>query len=780
MNTKSIHTTPSTFIKTVFRKIICSRLSSIRKTFMPKNLLHNISPKLVLSKEILLILFMNTLSGVFSQEMPKFQVHAGEKTITLSLSDTTTHILTFPEYMEEHPLVHFTLPDDISLQSSDYSSDWPPIFTFTLSYQNDLFPFEIRLQHEPYLKQLFKESFDFSNPSGSILSSTVLESSPTIKSAINVYGAGQKARIGSSSKDGTLSLHLGNIFVPGILFYVEFDLRFLNPQKNTKLHVTAQTKQTLEAAVCPTDTFMHTYRLSYRTTAFGFPLVFNTENYGGCVIDNISILLPCIPMTSTFEYKNEFFNEQIIAIHPGGYFARTVTTKNVFKGVNFFINRNESGSFYSNGIDQIEGAVRVDVAMNPDEWYFLSFPFDISRITINGKTALNEQDLRVKYYDSNLRAHFPDSAHFQHLIPQESLLPFTAIRRNKGNIYALHRGRYPNGAHVVFHASTETKFRVVNTLPVNVSIPIDSDDTVLPENRSISLIGNPYPCYYLPNEDQITLTYNGDTYLYDHPEGIRPFQAFFVQPPTTPFQFYPNNRFYPTAATAKAAFLQNKQVAEFIRLQFRIQKEHRCDFTDIRLREHATEQFDPGMDFLKMKSPNPITPQLFSVSKEQSYMINTIPEKKEPFTVHLTIEAKESGEHTLSLTSYSNVSAFEKIRCGDTDLLHNERTFLLQKGERLSFEIHLFPASVTTHSFIKEEKSAFTNVYHENGIAYFTSVSPGKVEIFTLQGVRIYNNSIESDQPLALSSVLPLSPLKEVYILHWQGEQGTERHKIRF
>lgn len=683
----------------------------------------------------------------------------------------------FPEYFGERPSVSFNIADpNIFISPLTYSSEWPGSAHFSVRKEDTTHSYTIKFEAVPYLPHLFLEDFSADTSPLEFTSSRIYLPESHIKKSGTIFTTGGKILMGTIISESAITLTCTKNFILKEPFQISLDALSLSPNSVLSVKVN-NSEQILSDSGNRNDTTFQTHRLTFSTSTLNPVIKISTIGKNPHLIDNIRITQNNIPIDTLLKTNNTFYNDEIINIGKHGTFYPFDKITQL-KAINFFADEMHTASLFFNNKITTEGAAIVHFTLKPLQWYFIGFPFDIDRITINNTIARSEEDLRILSYDSDSRAFNPETDHFIPIPESTSGSPFPPLNRYKGYIVAIHSKKYPDGATVSFKMSEDNKSRLGLMQDLSVTTPYQDSPEVADENRGIHLMTHPYTSRYLAAPKEILLTFNGINYEYDHPFGIKPFESFFIQSTPDKKKFFNSQRHATYLAPVSEISLDDtKGMNSFpSRLQFKLTESNLTDKTDIRFDELATNDFDPGLDLAKIESPHPNAPHLYSFSDSISYAIQTLPPARSLRTVRLHIKAKRSGIHSLELAAGDEESSFAAILLKDkhtndptsVNLKEDTYSFLLYKGEEREVEIQLHPLSPD----YKNNKGGYT-LKRIGSVTFLSPKNRSDIRLFNSSGQLVFQRTTpaETTEQILLKE-------KGIYILHIRDKNGTYREKL--
>ena len=363
-------------------------------------------------------------------------------------------------------------------------------------------------------------------------------------------------------------------------------------------------------------------------------------------------------------------------------------------------NNNSGGEFSSIiGNGNIEAKkLYFDLALEPNRWHFMSFPFKvrISDIVCKGNYIF-------RYYDSETRAQKGTGgwkdlpANEQYLYPGQGYIFQTdyysndwmgidpwAMGSNPGGIDLNNMNDYGPDPTISIPVEAEN----LDFSGADKSNNINPYPSSSPENASWNFMGNPYPSYFdlddILYEGPVTV-WNGTSYECvrkgDDVYHFRPLEGFFVQKPenlsTVVFQaagrhtYSQWDKIKEGKAGTRAANVNSRQL-----INLTLSGESATDKTRVVFNPVCSESYEIGTDASKFIAANTI--QLYSIDNEAvQYAINERPAGE----VRLGYVATKGGEMTISAGRMdAPVALYDKMMNVTSDLSKGAYTFSTQAG----------------------------------------------------------------------------------------------------
>lgn len=329
---------------------------------------------------------------------------------------------------------------------------------------------------------------------------------------------------------------------------------------------------------------------------------------------------------------------------------------------------NNSGKILNKGTVNINSAAQIIIrkAFNTGKWNFVGFPFNVSNVYNAGTTTpvtwgtdnYATADIYVKRYNGAFRASNGQVAgEFEYFTPGT----FTA---NRGYIL----WSYSNATYdFVITASNRGSF-----FNSTASYGLSEFTSTNPVNSNWNLVSNPFASTYNLKE-----LGQAPFYLYNDVSGgydvvmsgsaanLVPYRPFFLQRLSSTLSFNDVGR------KLMPASVEN-EMPGFDEIGLLIKYKEYEDLTRVRLEAGASDKYVIGSDAVKFFSSFAQVPQLYSVTNNVSYAVNTLPyDTKE---VDLFVKIGEPGEYQIQLADIpslnnSQVILVDKVTGESVDLL---------------------------------------------------------------------------------------------------------------
>ena len=339
-------------------------------------------------------------------------------------------------------------------------------------------------------------------------------------------------------------------------------------------------------------------------------------------------------------------------------------------------------SFINENSDVLLGTVNYDLSLEPNRWYFISFPFDVNRQDL--KSTANPAEYVIRYYDAERRA----SEGSGYDLNWKDVALDGILKAGQG--YIIQRDYYPTTypdtdqftLSLSSSSETEVQSMLNNQL---VSLTLNSLPSEYTNNANWNFVGNPYPSFFdihAINYNAPIIIWNGRGYnalsLTDDSYVLRPLEAFFTQKPdeTHSMEFHPEGRrLNASTSSLRAMSDPNREL-----LNLSLVGEDYVDRTRIVINPRALMKQELTCDAVKWMSPNPEVPQIYSLGSEDlRYAINERPEGTG--RIAIGFYAGVAGCYTISLESTSRaVYLLDKYENRQVDLSREKYYFVAESG----------------------------------------------------------------------------------------------------
>lgn len=417
---------------------------------------------------------------------------------------------------------------------------------------------------------------------------------------------------------------------------------------------------------------------------------------------------------------------------------------------------NNSGKILNTGTVNINSAAQIVIrkAFVTGKWNFVGFPFNVSNVYDAGTTnpvswGLDNYataDIYVKRYNGAVRA---SSGHVTAV--WEYFTP-AVLTANKGYIL----WSYSNATYD-FVISAANKGAFFNS---SASYGLTEHLSTNPVNANWNLVVSPFSSTFNLKE-----LGQGPFYLYNDNTGgynvimpganadIRPYTSFFLQRQSATLAFADLGR-----KLMPAEF--DNSGPEFDEVNLVIKYRDYEDVMRLRLKEGATDAYVIGSDAVKMLSDFAQVPQIFSVTKNVSYAVNTLPYNTKE--VELYVRIGEPGDYSISLSDLAmlnncKVILVDKVTGESVDmLLQNEYQFTSYvKGTFNRFKVILSNenSDVSTGGALYVDKSGLRIFRHNGNIAFDGLNSPAQITEYDASGRKLNSSyNIDNKDYISLKS----------------------------
>lgn len=413
-------------------------------------------------------------------------------------------------------------------------------------------------------------------------------------------------------------------------------------------------------------------------------------------------------MTLDYYTENNYYGSsnntvgQLTASGDGTLSAGVFTINNMFNNRGTGISQS-NGIYYSddrrptlinNAENMRADSVLCIISMEPDEWHFISFQYDVQMSDVYG---LNGTDFVIRQYNGAKRAAATEESTDKNNAPMRTIgggsssgsgssqtvesnwEPVPAdgvllagkgyiIQAANNNSYIQGNYQYSYAATVVFPSrNTVTKNRLFTSS--DIIVPLEEHTSEFAHNRSWNLVGNPYPCYYDMNslKDNFyspIILWKGSNYQAYSPVDddiiLRPYESFFVQRPVDVEQMvfgvegrmHYNDALKATSADGQKpgvnyAPAQSINGAQRNVFNFTIEGCGSENRTRIVMNEKATMGYDCARDAAKFFASTPMGAEIY-VDADVKYDICERP--LGDGTAQLAIRTAKAGEYTIALS----------------------------------------------------------------------------------------------------------------------------------
>lgn len=431
-------------------------------------------------------------------------------------------------------------------------------------------------------------------------------------------------------------------------------------------------------------------------------MTFDLQSEDNAVLqDNPNMILDYNTDNNYYSKSNNTVG-QLTASGDGTLSAGVFTINNMFYNRGAYISQN-NGIYYSddrrptlinNAENMRADSVLCIISLEPDEWHFISFQYDVQMSDVYG---LNGTDFVIRQYNGAKRAAATEESTDKNNAPMRTIgggsssgsgssqtvesnwEPVPAdgvllagkgyiIQAANNNSYIQGNYQYSYAATVVFPSrNTVTKNRLFTSS--DIIVPLEEHTSEFAHNRSWNLVGNPYPCYYDMNslKDNFyspIILWKGSNYQAYSPVDddiiLRPYESFFVQRPVDVEQMvfgvegrmHYNDALKATSADGQKpgvnyAPAQSINGAQRNVFNFTIEGCGSENRTRIVMNEKATMGYDCARDAAKFFASTPMGAEIY-VDADVKYDICERP--LGDGTAQLAIRTAKAGEYTIALS----------------------------------------------------------------------------------------------------------------------------------
>lgn len=311
--------------------------------------------------------------------------------------------------------------------------------------------------------------------------------------------------------------------------------------------------------------------------------------------------------------------------------------------------------------------LKFDITMNANQWYFLSFPFNIKfeNIKAPGKYV-------IRKYDGEVRANKGYGGWIDLAEDEDSL------QQGVGYIFQTARA----GEFIL----TVEKDQFGNMEAKDISKTLGTYAASNVQNASWNFIGNPQTSYI--NVDDLgynaPITYwNGSTYEAVRPGddemALHPFQAFFVQKPTdvNEIEFKAEDRLTKDEAANKTNSARARRIERGITpsrllINLSVTDGKNIDKTRIVFNDKKSQAYELDCDAAKFETISD-APQLYSIEAQAG---NLAINERPMGSVNLGFSAKKAGDYTISAKRMDQPMLLQDNETGTTyDLTDGDYQF---------------------------------------------------------------------------------------------------------
>ena len=338
-------------------------------------------------------------------------------------------------------------------------------------------------------------------------------------------------------------------------------------------------------------------------------------------------------------------------------------------------------------------AVNVTVSYSavPDQWNFISFPFDVN---VSDITYPKGTLWVIRKYSGDDRAKMTGNT-------WQNMTDGMTLKAGEG--YILHCTKSESSSSNYYSNYIEFVFKAIDNAKKNnifayqdVTKSLSTFASDLAHNRNWNLVGNPYPCFYntksIEHNGVITV-WNGNGYtaysLLDDDYQLRPNEAFFVQCPdgATSMKFKAEGRTHEYTGTSSSTNYA-KAMSSFASTSVTDRSVYNMtltgnDYTDkarVVINSNAKLDYEISCDASKFMSTNSVVPQLYVLENGQEMSIDERP--LADGSVALGMYIGEAGDYTIAMstTQAGDVILTDNVEGKTVNLSNESYTFSASKG----------------------------------------------------------------------------------------------------
>ncbi len=359
--------------------------------------------------------------------------------------------------------------------------------------------------------------------------------------------------------------------------------------------------------------------------------------------------------------------------------------------VTFKADQNNSFSANIGSGMTVSGTVRYVKTMNDDEWYFMSFPCNvtISEITQVGGPGLGNlgSDWFINYYDGESRiANLGVTSNWKNVnVATPTHLNTLTLEANKGYIFGLKTGvGTKDVAFVLDKALVAASESAVRSIPV---VAYGNGAPVANNHKGWNLVGQPYLSRFKgANASGLTLisfpTAKGKTYHQDTKESftsIDPFAAYFIQADAT---LETNGISFALAGRQLSASTVDNSQSD--RVQINFSSPTGSDITNLILNNDQSVEYTIGQDLEKMLGLGTSQPQVYTNLNGINFAFNSLPINNVS-NLSLGFYTQTAGSNVISVDAtqapeLSQLILTDNKNNTSTDLLTSNYSFIAEAG----------------------------------------------------------------------------------------------------
>lgn len=398
-------------------------------------------------------------------------------------------------------------------------------------------------------------------------------------------------------------------------------------------------------------------------------------------------------------------------------------------------------SFINHSSDATLKAASYEINMYPNNWYYISFPFDVPLSGLRIKSIYEndtDPDFVLRYYDGSVRAVDGMGGSWKDVAEGE------VLRTGKG--YILQTNYWS-----ICSFDSGKEWAVAPFMGnQSVTVALDNHVSERPEDQSWNLVGNPYPSFfnihYIEYNAPIVV-WNGDGYVAlsvrDDDYALRPLEAFFTQKPDTrsDMVFQPGGRQI-NSYIADQGRLRSSSFSSRRIINLALKGDTYTDKSRVVINPEARIEYELTCDAVKWMSPKTEIPQLYSLDgSDRRYAINERPEGSG--RVALGVHIGKAGAYELALpegTNGQSVVLKDKYLNKEIDLSLKAYSFQTEEGtfdDR--FELRLSSGVVTGTEALEDQRIM---AYAQDRNLVVEAPAGTSVTVYSYTGVPLINHTM--------------------------------------
>ncbi|MEI8086522.1 MAG: T9SS type A sorting domain-containing protein [Paludibacter sp.] len=359
--------------------------------------------------------------------------------------------------------------------------------------------------------------------------------------------------------------------------------------------------------------------------------------------------------------------------------------------VTFKADQNNSFSANIASAMTVTGTVRYVKTMNDDQWYFMSFPCNvtISEISQVGGAGLGVlgTDWFINYYDGASRiSNLGATSNWKNVtVVTANHTNTLTLEANKGYIFGLKTGVGTKDlAFILDKALVAASESAVRTIPV---VAYGNGASVATNHKGWNLVGQPYLSRFKgANANGLTLmsfpTGKGKTYSQNTKESfssIDPFSAYFVQADAT---LETNGIAF--ALLGRQLTSSAVETNQTDRVQLNFTSATGTDNTNLILSNDQSVEYTIGQDLEKMLGLGTSQPQVYTNLNGINYAFNSLPINNVS-NLAVGFYTQTAGSNVISVdasqaTELSQLLLTDNTNSTTTDLLTSNYSFVAEAG----------------------------------------------------------------------------------------------------